>query len=101
MARCALPARCRERGTPIGRANISFVLTAFRFRRYDLQSADKDPAALAQVFKENVIDLCENASLPLSDEDKALLDEWLVGKRSPPASRVSPEVDHGRDASAS
>jgi hypothetical protein len=68
---------CRDRGKPIGRANISFVLTAFRFRRYDMNTPNKHPVELATVFKRNIIDLSQNASLPLSAADIALLDEWL------------------------
>ncbi len=69
--------KCREQGHSISRSNISFVLTAFRFRRYDLTAPGKSAAQLAAVFKRNVVDLCANASLPLSDADVTLLDEWV------------------------
>jgi hypothetical protein len=77
---------CRNRGKPIGRANISFVLTAFRFRRYDLSTPNRNPSELATVFKQNIIDLCQNASLPLSPANIDLLDEWLGS-----SSTVAPE----------
>jgi hypothetical protein len=88
--------KCREQGHPVSRASISFTLTAFRFRRYDLTAPGKTATQLAAVFKRNVVDLCANASLPLSQDDIGLLDEWFGSSPDAPAAASAapePKID--------
>jgi hypothetical protein len=72
--------RCIEAGTPVARASVNFVLRGIisAGHRFD-PDARNEPLALAQSFVKNVLGLCESAGLPLADEERELLSDWILG----------------------
>lgn len=65
-----------ERGFAISRRAFSFMLVGFNLQGFDVSEV-ASAADLAAVFKENILDLCANAALPLSERERALIDQWL------------------------
>lgn len=72
---------CIERGRAISRANVSFVLRGITYtgHRFGKSPEGDAPHALAQSFRDDVVDLCNDAQIELSEEELALLDEWILG----------------------
>ncbi len=69
-----------ERGAPIKRSNISFVIKGIQFQGHQFGSDPEaeTPERLAHIFLENVKTLCENAQMELGDEDLPLLERWIA-----------------------
>ena len=71
--------RCAEQGGRITRDAVSYVLTSLENAGYnwhagaDYHSADN----LTDTFLDNLEALCEGARLELSDDELALLEEWV------------------------
>jgi hypothetical protein len=72
---------CLDRGAAIPRKSVWFILQGITFtgHRFGRDSAEDTAEHLAQVFRDDVLKLCEDAGLEVSDEERALLDEWLLG----------------------
>ncbi len=96
---------CIERGRAISRANVSFVLrgityTGHRFGKSphgDTPHGDT-PHILARAFRDDVIDLCNDAQIELSVEEFTLLDAWILGEERPEKEILGEE--RGEDPSA-
>ncbi len=72
--------QCIERGASISRTNISFVLRGITYAGHDFKDSTSNIAlTFAMQFQQNVISLCETAQLHLSDRERELLDEWILG----------------------
>jgi hypothetical protein len=71
---------CLERGAAIPRKSVWFILQGITFtgHRFGKDPAEDESAHLAQVFRDDVLKLCEDAGLELSDEERQLLDDWLL-----------------------
>lgn len=69
---------CVERGSPVGRAAVNFVINGLLLSGTDL---DASPTAgeLAAVWTENVLGLCRGARMELSDRDIATITAWVGG----------------------
>jgi hypothetical protein len=93
-----------ERGELVSRANVSFILngiTVYAGHRFGVRPERDTPLALAEIFEQNVVNLCRGAQLELSDEDKALLHRWLAGELAPlAAERGASEPPSWREAPA-
>lgn len=76
---------CVEKGYSISRNTVNFVINGLvhvgvKFR---LASVEHH-MALAEKFYENVLNLCANAQLPLSEDEKNEVHDWIVGKHKNP-----------------
>ncbi len=77
--------RCLEKGYSISRATISFILRGISYggHRFGLRP-EKDRAGIfADVFRKNVINLCADAQLDLSPEERDLLESWICDDIEP------------------
>ncbi len=72
--------RCQDAGESVPRQAVIFVLKGLSYRGYDFESDEPHaPAILAAMFRDNVIDLCENAGMEMTEKQLLLLDRWLLG----------------------
>lgn len=69
---------CVSRGAHINRSAVHFVLQGFQFAGIDWRSAERDPSTLAEGFADNVIRLCLNARMELTDDEVAQLRSWIT-----------------------
>jgi hypothetical protein len=71
--------RCIELGSPIPRKPISFILQGILYAGHTFGGNPSADTAgnFADAFKENVLNLCRNAQLRLSEEELRLLDSWI------------------------
>jgi NYN domain len=71
---------CLARGAAIPRKSIWFILQGITFtgHRFGKDPEQDMPAHLAQVFRDDVLKLCEDAGLELSTDERQLLDDWLM-----------------------
>lgn len=71
--------RCAEAGEAVPRQAIIFVLKGLSYRGYDFDADEPHaPSILAAMFRDNVIDLCENAGVEMTEQQLQLLDRWLL-----------------------
>jgi hypothetical protein len=70
-----------ERGQPISRVAVTFVLRGIIYGGLTLREAPRvwTARALAQAFHRNVLAMCDVAQLPLSAEERAAVERWLLG----------------------
>lgn len=71
--------RLVERGSPISRTSISFVLRGIAFSGHDLVDDRCDQASLSAAFRRQIASLCEDAELHLTPDEEAYVDAWVVG----------------------
>jgi hypothetical protein len=69
--------RCAARGAAVGRNAVNFVLTGLTYAGHSPRSGDT-AAVLAAAYADNVLALCQNARMELSDHETALIREWLL-----------------------
>lgn len=73
--------RCIERGAPIARSHVNFVLTGLNYVGHDLSSEDSQiPEVLGRMMLENTVNLCRAAQFELSDSEKKMVETWLTSK---------------------
>ncbi|MCA9545201.1 MAG: NYN domain-containing protein [Myxococcales bacterium] len=71
--------RCQDAGESVPRQAVIFVLKGLSYRGYDFESDEPHaPRILAAMFRDNVIDLCENAGMEMTEKQLSLLDRWLL-----------------------
>ncbi len=70
--------KCREEGVPVGRQQITFVLRGIAFAGHRFGMEKEDPETLCRFLYQNTLNLCDGAQLPLTDEEKKLVKEWLA-----------------------
>jgi hypothetical protein len=73
---------CIERGTPIARGHVSFIIKGLTYAGHRLGDDPglDTPRVLSDVYLENVIRRCEDAGLTLSTPDITLLEAWIQGE---------------------
>ena len=78
--------RCAEQGARITRDAVSYVLTSLENAGYNWQAGPDYHTSdnLTDTFLDNVEALCEGARLELSDEELALLEEWICDTQPEP-----------------
>jgi hypothetical protein len=72
--------RCIERGAPIARSHVNFVLTGLSYVGHRIGGMGKpeEPEELARLMVKNAINLCESAQFDLNQEERDLVEKWLV-----------------------
>jgi hypothetical protein len=70
---------CATRGARVTRAAIHFVLQGLQLSGVDWRTARRDASMLAGEFASNVIRLCLNARMELTDEETGELRSWISG----------------------
>jgi hypothetical protein len=84
--------RCIEEGATIARASVNFILRGITFGGHRFGQNGDDAMTLAQCFFTNVLGLCDSAGLTLTEDERDLLDQWILGalRQSPPAEPPAP-----------
>jgi len=73
--------RCIERGAPIARSHVNFILTGLYFVGYRLGSqGPESPQQLGEKLVENTIKLCQTSQVELSEEEIVQVREWLLSR---------------------
>ncbi len=87
--------RCAEQGARITRDAVSYVLTSLENAGYNWQAGPDYHTSdnLTDTFLDNVEALCEGARLELSDEELALLEEWICDAPAEPVATEAPSGD--------
>jgi hypothetical protein len=75
--------RLAAAGQPVARVAITFILRGLAYVLLDFGSRPHSAGELAAAFRVSVLGMCRNARLELNDEEKQLLDRWLVGGHVP------------------
>ncbi len=71
--------RCIERGAPIARSHVNFMLTGLYYAGYRLGShKPEDPVKLGEVMVENTFNVCRAAQFELSEPEREQVREWLL-----------------------
>lgn len=71
--------RCVEKGIPLARSHISFILTGLYYSGYPLgKEIPVDVSKLASKVIENTIALCRNAQFQLDDADITRIKAWMM-----------------------
>jgi hypothetical protein len=71
--------RCIERGNPVQRRAVNFILQGITYAGHQFEENPLSDTAqtFAEVFKEYVLTLCKNAQLVPSDDEVELLKDWI------------------------
>ena len=72
--------RCVEKGAPVARSHVNFILTGLSFSGYPLgKEIPVESANLAAKMRENTLNLCRNVQFILTENENNLLSEWIKG----------------------
>jgi uncharacterized LabA/DUF88 family protein len=72
--------RCVEKGAPISRSIVNFVLVGINNAGHTLGRSEKQEASkLAEALVKNTLALCQNAQFNLTDEETEQVRNWLTG----------------------
>jgi hypothetical protein len=72
--------RMADRGVPIARAQVSFVLKGLLYSGYSFEEgAVEEPREIAEALFRNALILAERAERILDDAEQELLEDWIVG----------------------
>ena len=72
-----------EQGTPVSRTSISFVLRGISFAGHDFAVGPNDAGSLARAFRRQIVSLCEDADLHLTEDEERCVDEWILSEACP------------------
>jgi hypothetical protein len=92
-----------ERGESIPRQSTAFVVRGLQYAGYryarNVDAGDAHtPDELAMHFHRNVVTLLSQAQATPSDEERLLLDEWILGRQPAAPEEPAPERESGADA---
>ncbi|MCC7359444.1 MAG: NYN domain-containing protein [Anaerolineales bacterium] len=78
--------RCVERGAPIARSHINFVLIGLSYagHRFD-NKLEQRPDQMAEVLLANTLNLCRAAQMNLTEDETQQLRQWITGGLKPEA----------------
>jgi NYN domain len=72
--------RCVERGAPVARSHVNFVLIGIGYGGHYLgQDLPEDPINLGDVLVQNTINLCHSAQFHPSEAEAAQIRTWIMG----------------------
>jgi hypothetical protein len=78
--------RCVERGAPVARSHVNFVLIGISYTGYRFGGEQgEDPVLLGDYFVKNVESLCQTAQVDLTEADYARIRYWVMGMLPQPA----------------
>ena len=72
---------CTARKIRVPRSAVHFVLQGFYFSGFDWRSVGQDAKMLADAFADNVIRLCLNSRMELTQDETTQLRSWIAGPR--------------------
>ncbi|HSV30289.1 MAG TPA: NYN domain-containing protein [Candidatus Omnitrophota bacterium] len=70
--------RLADKDVPVGRNTVAFVLQGLQVNGYVMEEGD-EAQVVAQAFSDNVEQLCRNAGLELSDDERSQFYAWMTG----------------------
>jgi hypothetical protein len=70
---------CNRRGVRMTRAAVHFVMQGLNLSGVDWRQPGQDPLRLAHAFADNVVRLCVNARMELTDDEIKRLRSWVTG----------------------
>ena len=85
-------------GAEVSRRDVNFVLSGYRHHGDEL--GGRDAAALAGMWRDNVLMLVDNAQLPLAPGERGLIDRWLLSEVGAEAGVVDRPDDGDDDVPA-
>jgi hypothetical protein len=91
--------RMAEAGRNVTRRQVVFVVKGLALKGHVFSTSDT-PERLAEVFREQVLYLTENAGLDLSKHEKTVLASWIVGRVAAGSSNASEDVEIAATADA-
>jgi hypothetical protein len=71
--------RTAERGTPVGRGAINFVLQGLLYCGVNFEQNTPPARELARVTKDNLVALSRTAQMQLTEDNVKDIDDWVVG----------------------
>jgi NYN domain len=72
---------CAARKVRVPRSAVHFVLQGFYFSGFDWRSVGQEAGTLADAFADNVLRLCLNSRMELTEDETAKLRSWIAGSR--------------------
>jgi hypothetical protein len=77
--------RCVERGAPIARSHINFVLIGLSYAGHRFDGREQKAEHLAEVLLANTLNLCHAAQMNLTEDEIAQIRHWITGAVKLPA----------------
>jgi uncharacterized LabA/DUF88 family protein len=72
--------RCVERGAPIARSHVNFVLTGIGYTGHRFgQSLPERADVLGEALVQNTINLCRRAQVDVDQDEMAQIRKWIIG----------------------
>ncbi|MCF6744464.1 NYN domain-containing protein [Blastococcus sp. KM273128] len=71
--------RATATGEPVSRRAVNFVIQGLVYGGIELRNGTLGPWELAEAWRKNLRNLCDQAGLELSEADDAALDQWVLG----------------------
>lgn len=75
--------RCVERGAPIARSHINFVLIGLSYAGHRFDKPDQRAEQMGEILLANTLNLCHAAQMNLSDEETQQIRLWITGALKP------------------
>ena len=73
--------RCVEKGAPVARSHVNFVLTGITHVGHSFgQDGPEDIGGLREAVIANTLNLCASAELELSDAERLQIRQWIAGE---------------------
>lgn len=91
--------RMADAGRNVGRRQVVFVVKGLALKGHVFSTGDT-PERLADVFREQVLYLAENAGLTLDDNERHVLSSWIVGQAPSAGATKGGEAQKSRARSA-
>ena len=72
--------RCVERGAPIARSHVNYILVGINYSGHRLgANPPENPRILAEKVVENTINYSRTAQIELNTSDEAIIRRWIIG----------------------
>lgn len=71
--------RCVERGAPIARSHVNFVLIGLSYAGHRFEGREQAAEQLGDLLVANPLNLCPAAQMNLSETDLGHLRAWITG----------------------
>jgi hypothetical protein len=71
--------RCVERGAPIARSHVNFVLIGLSYAGHRFDGKEQKPEHLGEVLVANTLNLCHAAQMNLTEAEVSQIRAWVTG----------------------